>query len=606
MTDNLDKVRSVLGAAEDVGMDGMPHALAPPIDGPPGDAPPRPPHDDGPPPEAHCVGLPLNDYGNGLRFVAHFGDDLMFVPRVGWFTWTGKLWQKDPDLIAVRRQAQGLGALIEKEIIWMRHAPEDAELVARASDYARQHADLDAILPADRSSDQVQRLNELARHLARIRDARTRLSKAKAAVKAHARGAGNSPKIKAAIGESETKLARSVDDLDADDLVVNCASGALFFSTDMDVDDRVIAHVRLMPHARDQLLTKMMPADWVPNAPRPLFDAFLKRVQPDPEMRAFIQRWFGLSMVGVKEQKLAFFYGSGANGKSVLVDVMARLMGAYSATAKIESLTGRNRRSGGDATPDLVPLIGARMVRASEPEEGERLQEAKIKELTGGEPLLIRALNEDFIEVSPKFKLTISGNHKPEIRGSDDGIWRRVMLVPFDVQIPANERDRALIEKLWAERDGILQWAVAGLIDYLQSGLREPDAVLAATAEYRQDSDPLANFLTDCCLATGTPSDVIQSSRMVQAFNFWRLQAGLEMWKGTTITRQLASKAKGWRHPKSGNAITKAKSSLSQYEGIRFTDVFGRALADAPKDRNGNPVASNDPPQPQGETYDDF
>ena len=549
----------------------------------------------------------MNDYGNGLRFVTHFGDDLMYVPRVGWFTWTGKLWQKDPDMIAVRRHAQCLGALIEKEISWMRHAPEDMDLIVRATDYAKQFTDLDAILPADRTADQAQRLEELSRNLTKIREARTRLGKAKAAVKAHARGAGNSPKIKAAIGESETKLARSVDDLDANDLIVNCDAGVLIFSTLADADARVCADVRLVPHARDQLLTKIMPAGFVDAAPRPMFDKFLARVQPDPEMRGFIQRWFGLSMTGLTgEQKLAFFYGSGANGKSVLVDLMAKLMGDYSATAKIESLTGRNRRSGGDATPDLVPLIGARMVRASEPEEGERLQEAKIKELTGGEPILIRALNEDFLEVNPKFKLTISGNHKPEIRGSDDGIWRRVMLVPFDVQIPQNERDPALVEKLWQERDGIMQWLIDGLVDYLEGGLREPDAVLAATAEYREESDPLGNFLTDCCIATGDAADSILSADLTQAFNFWLVSGGGEMWKGTTIQRQLGRKAKGWRHPKSGHAITKGKSSRAQYEGIRFTDVFKRALHEAPKDRNGNPTAPASVAEPKGEYDDDF
>jgi putative DNA primase/helicase len=603
MPNKLDQVRSVLGAAEDIDMDGMPPVPPLPID----QDPPCPPDDDGPPPEADCVGIPMNDYGNGLRFVTHHGEDLMYVPRVGWFTWTGKLWQKDPDMIAVRRLAQGLGALIEKEVDWMRHSPEDAELVARAGDFAKQHADLDAILPADRSPDQVQRLGELTRNLNRIRDARTRLGKAKAAVKAHARGAGNSPKIKAAIGESETKLARRVEDLDAHDLTVNCDSGALIFSTSLNASDRVIADVRLVPHARDQLLTKIMPAAWTPKAPCPLFDAFLERVQPDAEMRGFIQRWLGLSLTGLTgEQKLAFFYGSGANGKSVLVDLFARLMGDYSATAKIESLTGRNKRSGGDATPDLVPLIGARMVRASEPEEGERMQEAKIKELTGGEPILIRALNEDFLEVTPKFKLTISGNHKPEIRGNDDGIWRRMMLVPFDVQIPAAERDPALVEKLWQEREGILQWAVEGLLDYLELGLREPDAVLAATTEYREESDPLGNFLADCCIGTGDASDNILSADLTRAFNFWLVSAGGEMWKGTTIQRQLAKKAKGWRHPKTGNGMTKAKSSLSQYEGIRFTDVFKNSLNEAPRDRNGNPTAASTAPQPQGETYDDF
>ncbi len=163
-------------------------------------------------------------------------------------------------------------------------------------------------------------------------------------------------------------------------------------------------------------------------------------------------------------QKLAFFHGGGANGKSVLVDLMARMFGDYSASARIESLTGKNKKSGSDSQPDLMPLIAARFVRTSEPEDGERLQEGLVKALTGGEPMMIRALYSDFIIFRPIFKLTISGNHLPEIRGGDDGIWRRVMLVNFPVQIPEKKRipKEELDEILWQERSGILNWLIQG------------------------------------------------------------------------------------------------------------------------------------------------
>jgi putative DNA primase/helicase len=592
--DPLDRVRAVLAAPEDVDMAGVP------VDDGRGDGdgldddgmdgcedearfgPPAPSLPDMPA-AARCVGLPLNDFGNGQRYTIHFGEDLIFVPRVGWFVWTGQMWAMDPDGIQVRRKAQQLAGLILDEIAHVTHSEKDQAIVDCASDLMAERLTLDAIAPKDRTLEQKRRLRVVDDELARIADARDRLSKRKANLRSHSRGSGNSPKIKAAIAESETFLARGLNDLDANPLMVNCLSGALLFSGRRGL----AASVAVLPHERDQLLTKIMPVPWAPAAPCPMFMAFLERIQPDPEMRAFIRRWFGLSMTSLTgEQKLTFFYGGGANGKSVLVDLMARMMGDYAATAKIESLTGRNRRSGGDATPDLVPLIGARLVRASEPEEGERLQEAKIKELTGGEPILVRALNEDFVEVKPQFKLTISGNHKPEIRGNDDGIWRRVLLVPFDVQIPKDERDPHLGEKLWEERAGILQWMVAGLLDYLQNGLREPGAVLVATEEYREASDPLGNFVEACCVVTGDPGDTIRTATLIEAFNYHRREEGLEQWKGTTVSRQLPGLAQRYRSG-SGARLTKGKSSVSQYEGIRFTDVFRRRFDNAPRDNRG-------------------
>lgn len=138
-----------------------------------------------------------------------------------------------------------------------------------------------------------------------------------------------------------------------------------------------MADMQFVPHARDQLITKMMPVRYDPEAKRPIFDRFITRILPDPEVRRFVQRWFALNTTALTgEQKLVFFYGLGANGKSVLVDLIARMFGDYAATARIETLTGSTKKDGSAATPDLVPLMLARMVRTSEPEEGEKLREA--------------------------------------------------------------------------------------------------------------------------------------------------------------------------------------------------------------------------------------
>jgi putative DNA primase/helicase len=393
----------------------------------------------------------------------------------------------------------------------------------------------------------------------------------------HAKNAGNSGPLKNMLSEAGVNLTRTLDELDAAPFEVNTESGLLRFTVTRDPASGMgaVADLALVPHAREQLVTKMMPVVYDPAAPRPLFDAFMARIQPAAEMRDFLQRWFGLSMTAhTGEQKLAFLHGAGANGKSVLVDLMAKIIGDYAATAKIESLTGQNRRGGGDATPDLVPLMGARMVRASEPDEGERLQEGVIKELTGGEPILVRALHSDFVEVRPVFKLTISGNHKPEIRGTDDGIWRRVLLVPFDVQIPKEERDADLGAKLWEERSGILNWLIEGLLAYLEGGLQEPQAVLDATREFREESDPVGAFLTECAVMSGSETDFMTSRELIEAFNHWLAEKGETRWGGRTVSNHLSRKAGRWRHPDTGRVMEKGKSGVTGYRGVRLTDVY--------------------------------
>ncbi|AVO36607.1 DNA primase family protein [Pukyongiella litopenaei] len=516
-----------------------------------------------------AAALPLNDFGNGRRFVLHFGRDCMFVPRVGWFTWSGQVWEKDDDRLRVRRQAQRLSDLILREIPYLTH---------RGSNLVTRRNELSEIARSDRTAEQANELDALRKTAARHRS--------------FANTTGNSARIKSGYEEAEVDLAVAFDDLDVEPLEVAVESGVLRFSVEDMTDDGAgkVADMTLVPHHRDQRITKMMPVAYDPGAPHPRFDAFLERIQPDRETREFIKRWLGLSMTGQKKQNIAFFYGGGANGKSVLVDLMARIMGNYAATARIESLTGTARRGGGDATPDLIPLMGARMVRAAEPDEGQRLQEGLVKDLTGGEPIMVRALHSDFVEVRPHFKLTISGNHRPEIRGTDDGIWRRVMLVPFDVQIPESERDPNLIDKLWEERSGILNWLIEGAIDYLEGGLQPPSAVTEATRDYREESDPIGQFLITCCVITGDAADTITSKDLGNGFHLHLIERGMSPWKPTTVSKQLASKARQWRHPETGRQFTKSKSSITQYVGLRFTDAFRRRFEDAPKDHQGRPL----------------
>jgi len=554
----------------DGGIDGF-DPPAPPVDALPDDAPP----------EARCVGLPLNDFGNGSRLLVHFGEDLLHVSRVGWFCWDGTRFTGDPDGIAVRRHAHQLTDLIGRGIDWMPLTDPEARALDEADEAELVLAELGAIKPSDRSDAQIAEMARASKLIAAARDIKDRRDKSIGRRLTHAKNAGNTNAIKNLMTEAAAVIARPLDDLDADPLVVNTLGGVLRFALRPGEDQGgqfaplPVCEVTRFDHDRAQLLTKVMPVEYDRHAKAPVFQAFLERVQPVVEMRGFLQRWFGYSMLGLTaEQKFAFLYGSGANGKSVLVDLMAKIMGDYAASAKIGSITGKSRRGGGDATPDLVPLIGARFVRTSEPDEGTRLQEGLIKELTGGEPILVRALNENFVLVYPIFKLTISGNHRPEIHGGDDGIWRRVMLVPFDVQIPPDERDPEMGAKLWAERAGVLNWLVEGARQYLAHGLQVPSTVTAATDEYREDSDPLATFLTLCCAVTGRSTDSIRAKDLTDAFNLWMDEGGRGVWTERTVFKRIKSKSERWKHPASGQVFTARKASESYYDGLCLVEPF--------------------------------
>lgn len=551
-----------------------------------GDLPPAPEGDGIAPAVIRACALhPLNDYGNGLRFRAYFGRDVLWNPRLGWFTWQGKVWQQDPDDVAVREKAQQLSGLLASEIPFLALKDWQMEAIAKKRAILDQLAAID---PADPEGEAKGR--GLRTQLTAISEMEKQLGAKRREHRSFARTSGNTARIDAALREGGIGLARPLEDMDATPLDVNTQSGVLRFSVDGggDAGYSPVARVDLVPHERDQLLTKILPVAYDPDATCPEFDTFFAEVQPDPVMRAFIMRWLGLSMTALPVQMFSFWFGAGANGKSVLADLVGRILGGYSASARIKSLTGVDRRGGGDATPDLMLLIGARYVRASEPMEGEALQEALIKELTGGEPMMVRSLHKDFVEFRPYFKLTISGNHKPTIRATDDGIWRRVLLVPWDVQIPEHRRDKDLGDRLFRnEAPGILNRLVAGLIDYLEGGIQVPDMVRDATREFREESDPVGTFLDMACVVTGDPVDSVGSRELGEAFNWWLSERGEGEFKPRTVAIRLKEKAGRWRSRVTGKTFVARKSSTMAYDGIRFTDTFGDEFRRLPRDSQG-------------------
>lgn len=524
-----------------------------------------------------CSGLPLNDYGNGKRFTAYFGDEVLFVPRVGWFVWDGRCWAQDDDQLEVRRLAQRVSERVTLEAQFIRLSDEEAALVADG-ELAREAAgEIKLTARSKRSSEQNALLRDYEAQIDRADELKKKLAGQRRGHHSHAKQAGNTGPINNMMREAQVDVYRNLKQLNANKIMFNCENCVLWFE---EVEKHPVTGKRAFilnrgDHERDLYLTKMMQVEYDKDAKCEEFDKFLETILPCPELREFMQRWFGYSITGLTtEQKLAFLYGSGRNGKSTLLELIARIMGPYAASVPIESLSGTEQRKGGDATPDLVRLPGARLVRASEPERGTKMREALIKQLTGGADILVRRMMQEFVEVTPEFSLTIDGNYKPEIRGTDNGIWRRVLLIPFLVSISDEDVDPLLPQKLWAERAGIFNWLLEGCKRWLESGLAVPQSVEDATKDYRQESDPMLEFILSSCEVTGDHEDFTRARDMNQAFTWWQTNSGTsDPWGTRTIFKHLKDKTDFFKDEQ-GRSFKHDKSSDTGWRGIRLTAEF--------------------------------
>jgi len=281
---------------------------------------------------------------------------------------------------------------------------------------------------------------------------------------------------------------------------------------------------RLLPHDPEYLITKLAPVFFQPDATCPTWLNFLNRImQGNPRLIAYLQKAVGYSLTGsTVEQILQFLYGLGANGKTTFIDIIMIMLGDYAVQTTTETLMVK-KNSG--IPNDLAALKGARFVAAQEVESGQRLSESLIKQLTGGDRISARFLHAEFFEFKPQFKLWMSGNSRPIIRGGDHGIWRRMKEIPFTVQIPPEEQDRKLSEKLRGELPGIFNWALDGCLAWQKEGrLIPPDEVMAATENYRSEMDILGQFIEDRCL-TG-PGFQVSAKELYGAYVDWSESQG--------------------------------------------------------------------------------
>ncbi|MCP4406814.1 MAG: hypothetical protein GY807_03470, partial [Gammaproteobacteria bacterium] len=398
----------------------------------------------------------------------------------------------------------------------------------------------------------------------------------------HAKSAAGTSKINNMLTEAAPHVATMIGNLNTDLYAINTESGTLRFfqeeNFDSDPDDPTyIWRYRLDRHKSEDMISKLAPVTWDAGAKAGAFDAFFKTVQPDPEIRAFLKRYFGYCLLGITtEQCLVFFYGAGRNGKSTLVELICSVLGDYAIALSIDSFAGEGKRGGSEATPDLARLPGARLVSASEPEMGVKLKDALIKTMTGGEKMPVRRLHQDFIEIDPQFKIVLQGNHKPRIDDTSDGIWRRVLLVPFEVQIPKNQVDRELPQKMRRQSCGVFTWLVEGALDYLNHGLSPPRKVLDATAEYREESDPIGAFIRLACDVTGRDEDYSTVEDLFIGYSNFASREGAAEFKRVTFTRRLPDYARRmWKSPDEHmKQFWKAKKGRTVYRGIKVRDEF--------------------------------
>jgi putative DNA primase/helicase len=377
------------------------------------------------------------DLGNARRLIKRHGENIRFIPEWRkWIIWNGSGWDIDND-----------GAI-------MRFAKETAE----------------AMYP-----EALALAND---------DDRTKLLKHALKSQAEAR-----LKAMVSLAETEAEVVVSASKLDADPWLLGVQNGVIDLKTD-----------QFRPARQEDLITKHTDVAFDPQAQCPEWLKFLDTVAGgEADLQSYLQRAAGYTLTGsVREEVMFVSHGTGLNGKTTFRETAHSLLGDYALAADAGLLI--ERKTPGGATPELARLKGRRLVSINETSENDHLNEARVKFITSQDKITARNLYQDFFDFDPSHKTFLTTNHKPIIRGTDIGIWRRIHLLPFTVVIPADKVEKDFRERrLMPELPGILNWALAGLAAYRELGLNPPATVLASTQAYREDMDVVGQWLAERC-----------------------------------------------------------------------------------------------------------
>lgn len=341
----------------------------------------------------------------------------------------------------------------------------------------------------------------------------------------------------------------ALNQLDADPYLLNVLNGTINLKTGL-----------LRDVQREDLITKQAHVIFDKTAQCPTWLSYLNRVfASDKELISFMQRAIGYSLTGlVSEQVMFVNYGFGANGKSVLLNVITGLLGDHASNAQSSSIM--MQKNDDSIKNDLARLRGSRFVSMSEIEDGKRLAEAQLKQLTGGDPVTARFLYKEHFEFNPMFKLWMACNHRPVISGTDAGIWRRILLIPFNVTIPESERDGKLLSRLAAEYSGILNWALQGCLAWQEGGLAVPDVIKNAVANYQVEMDSFGQWLSESCDLK--PSYCCMAGGLYANYREWAETNGFHIASSRTFGQKLTERG-----------FSKRKSNGVVYEGLKLLTI---------------------------------
>ena len=328
----------------------------------------------------------------------------------------------------------------------------------------------------------------------------------------------------------------------------------------------------LRPYCRTDLLSKIAPLNYDATARCPRWEHFLDEISDgNKDLVSYLRRATGYSLTGLTgEQAFFLLYGIGANGKSTFLETIRYVCGDYAQAAAFETFLSSDRSG---PRNDLAKLKGARFVTATESDEGKRLAESFVKQVTGGDTVTARFLYGENFDFRPQFKLWLGTNHQPVVRDASQGMWRRIRLIPFTVQIPDNKRDRDLAEKLKQEAPGILRWALEGLAEWREIGLEEPAVVLRATSEYQQDEDSLAGFFEEKCVFD--TASKIPLKDLFKAYQCWAEAAGVTYpLAATQLSRALAERGQFEKKRVQGVIVWRGLRLRSPTGDLAVSDTF--------------------------------
>lgn len=383
--------------------------------------------------------FPATDIGNAERLIARYGLDLRWSSALGWFSWDGKRWKRD----------EGESAVIQKAIATIRSIVDEANSLPFNS---QERASLFKWAQVSESAGKVSAMVNLSRHLP-------------------------------GVPVDATKL-------DEDPWLLNCTNGIV----DLRTGD-------LLPHDRATMCSKVTGIEYDSTAQAPRFERFLDEVFPDKAVKDWVQKHLGYCLTGVVRQHLLpVWWGSGRNGKSTLIDAVSFVMGDYATAIDPTILLDRQ----GEAHPtERMPLLGARLVFASEPDRKRGLSLAIVKRLTGGDPITARLMRQDTVTWLPTHKLVLLANHRPTVsaQDTDTATWERLRLIPWTQEFTGPRQDPTLPDTLRREAAGILAWLVRGCLAWQREGLTPPDAIQLATDSYRDETDQVARWMADCCVS---------------------------------------------------------------------------------------------------------